>query len=153
MPSNSSCTFPKYSHTFPTDTTSVADDPSQDILWEVILENEWKYSSRAWREYSMRKTELSSHQSKNRRFLPISSPLKKSSFNEIQSIIWPLIEKVPEPGLSMGEECKSYDLKKKKKKSREYWDYQFLVFLPQLCCVPEYGHIIFLWVAAFPWVK
>ena len=96
MSSNCSCTFPKYSHI------------SQQIQLLLLMihhkthseKSFRKYSSRVWWEYSMRNTELSSHQSKNRKFLHISSPPQKSYFNKIQSVIWPLIEKVPEPGLS-----------------------------------------------------
>ena len=146
MPSNCSCTFPKYSHTFPNRYNFCC-------WWSIIRHTLRSHSGNTHQEYDENTPWGTQNfpvtRARTENFFLSPAPLKKSYFNKIQSVIWPLPEKVPEPGLS----TKSVNLmigKKKERKSREYWNYQFLVFLPQLCCVPGYGHIIFLWVPTFP---
>ena len=78
----------------PTDTTSVTKEPSQDTLWELILEIAYQGRDE---KYSVKNTELSSDQSKNKRLIPTPSSLKENSSSEAQSLTRPLIHKVQEP--------------------------------------------------------
>ena len=101
-PSICSCTSPNILTCFPTDTTSAAAEPSQDKLWEVILEILHQGHDQ---KYSIRNEELSSHQGKNRRPVPISNSLKESFSKKMESTTQPLTEKVQESCLKSTGVC------------------------------------------------
>lgn len=115
MPSNCSCTFPKYSHTFPNRYNFCC-------WWSIIRHTLRSHSGNTHQEYDENTPWGTQNfpvtRARTENFFLSPAPLKKSYFNKIQSVIWPLTEKVPEPGLS----TKSVNLmigKKKKKENQE----------------------------------